>query len=72
MTVASFDEQTAELTPREREVVRHLLKGDSTKAIASGMGITVSTVRVFLRFIYQKLCVRSRAELMARLLGGKT
>jgi DNA-binding CsgD family transcriptional regulator len=53
------------LTEREREVVDLLLRGNSAKAIARGLGISPETARNHLKRIYPKLGVASQAELFA-------
>lgn len=50
------------LTPREREVLHLLARGDSTKEIAAGLSIAVSTSRNHIQNILEKLDVHSRVE----------
>jgi DNA-binding NarL/FixJ family response regulator len=50
------------LTRREREVLRLLASGASTRAIASGLGISPATVRNHVHHILAKLGVHSRLE----------
>jgi DNA-binding CsgD family transcriptional regulator len=50
------------LTPREREVLGHLLKGISNKEIASAMHLQVVTVKMHLRGVCRKLGVRNRTQ----------
>jgi DNA-binding CsgD family transcriptional regulator len=59
----------APLTPRERDVVALLMSGASTRMIASETHLTVGTVHTYLKRIYPKLGVRSRVELVARMIG---
>jgi DNA-binding CsgD family transcriptional regulator len=59
----------APLTPRERDVVAMLMSGASTRQIASETHLTVGTVHTYLKRIYPKLGVRSRVELVARMIG---
>ncbi len=59
----------APLTPRERDVVGLLMSGASTRQIASETHLTVGTVHTYLKRIYPKLGVRSRVELVARMIG---
>jgi ATP/maltotriose-dependent transcriptional regulator MalT len=54
------------LTAREWEVLRELEQGSSNRDIAQRLFITESTVKTHLRHIYEKLGVRTRAELLAR------
>jgi len=51
------------LTPREREIVSNLKRGIRNKQIATEMGITEGTVKIYLFRLFQKLGVRSRFEL---------
>ena len=50
------------LTPREREIIRHLAEGQSNKAIARVLGISDGTVKLHVKSILRKLNVRSRVE----------
>lgn len=54
------------LSPREREVVHHLVEGLSNQEIADRLGITEATVKAHLTHIFQKLEIRDRAQLVAR------
>lgn len=51
------------LTPREREIVILLRRGLRNKQIASEMGITEGTVKIYLFRLFHKLDVRNRFEL---------
>ena len=55
------------LTPSERAVVVRLLGGLSNRQIAASLGIGDPTVEWHLRNVYDKLGVRGRTHLMARL-----
>lgn len=57
------------LSPREEEVLRLLAKGHRSKEIADELGIGLGTVNTYVRHIYEKLHVRSRAEAVARFTG---
>jgi DNA-binding CsgD family transcriptional regulator len=52
------------LSPREQEILRLILSGDSNKDIEKRLFISGSTVRNHIHNIYQKLEVRSRLELI--------
>ncbi len=54
------------LTPAQRTVLGRLAAGESNKAIAEHIGVTVSTVKTHLRAIYAELEVRSRTHAVAR------
>jgi DNA-binding CsgD family transcriptional regulator len=55
------------LTPAEREVLAHLVRGDSNAAIAEARRTRTRTVANQIAAIFRKLGVHSRAELIARL-----
>lgn len=57
------------LTTREREVVRFMLLGHSSKSIAHGLDIAVGTVKNHRKSIYRKLAIRSQSALFARFLN---
>ena len=50
------------LSPRETEILELLCEGLANKEIADRLGISIETVRVHLKHIYEKLHVRSRTE----------
>ena len=56
-------DQTASLTPREREVAALVAKGVSNKIIARELDISDSTVKTHLSVIFQKLKVNDRLQL---------
>lgn len=53
------------LTPREHEVVQHLLSGASAPDIAGRLSVSLQTVRVHRRNIYEKLDVSSLGQLFS-------
>lgn len=53
------------LTPREREVVEHTLRGNSADAIGKMLGIASGTVRIHRKNIYSKLRISSQGELFS-------
>ena len=55
------------LSPREREVLELLARGYLYKEIAETLAISVQTVNTYIRRIYEKLHVRSRAQAVARI-----
>jgi DNA-binding NarL/FixJ family response regulator len=58
------------LSAREQQVVQAIVDGLSYKLIADRLGITLDTVRYYIRQIYRKLHVNSKAEVIARALRG--
>jgi len=63
------------LSPREQEVLDLLARGYLYKEIAERLNISVPTVNTYVRRMYEKLHVRSRAQAVARyahLAGGDT
>lgn len=72
--VASFQkagragDKLTHLSPREEMVLEHLAKGLTYKQIADQLGISIDTIRTYLRRIYEKLHVQSRTEAVAKYL----
>jgi DNA-binding NarL/FixJ family response regulator len=58
--------ETVELSPREREVLELLARGYLYKEIAEMLKISVQTVNTYIRRVYEKLHVRSRAQAVAK------
>ena len=54
----------ATLTPREREVLKHVLQGQLNKQIAADLGIVEKTIKVHRARVMEKMGVRSLAELV--------
>jgi DNA-binding NarL/FixJ family response regulator len=72
--VASFqksgqmrDEKT-NLSPREQMVLESMAKGLTYKQTADQLGISIDTIRTYVRRIYEKLHVQSRTEAVAKYL----
>jgi DNA-binding NarL/FixJ family response regulator len=57
-----------DLSPRETEVLQHLIKGFGTKQIAAELLISFDTVRSHLKSIYQKLHVNCGKEAIVKAL----
>ena len=62
---------TYELTPRERDVLSSLSKGNSYKMIASQFGISIDTVRTHIKHIYEKMQVRSQTEAVSKAINER-
>lgn len=58
------------LTPRERQIVEHTLRGHSAEAVGRILGIASGTVRIHRRNIYAKLHISSQGELFSRFLDA--
>jgi DNA-binding NarL/FixJ family response regulator len=58
--------QSDELSKRENEVLALLAQGYLYKEIADALGIRLDTVNTYIRRIYEKLHVHSRAQAVAR------
>ena len=58
------DVRLARLSPREHEVLRHVIAGRLNKQIAESMGITLKTVKVHRAHVMQKMGVSSVAALV--------
>lgn len=58
-------DRLALLSPRERDIVRRMLEGQTDKVIAYELGVVPGTVRVLMRNASAKLGAHSRAELRA-------
>jgi two-component system response regulator DctR len=67
---ASLTALLASLTPREREVMDHVLVGETNKVIADALAITVRTVEVHRARVFEKMGVGSAVEL-ATLVKGR-
>ncbi len=58
----SRDSYMKQLTEREREILQHLSRGKSNKAIAQSLAISHDTVKLHVRHILSKLGLTSRVE----------
>ncbi len=73
--LASFKKRatkvTYDLSAREQEVLGLLLKGHSTKVIATSLSISFETVKSHLKNIYNKLHVNCGKEAIAKVLAER-
>jgi len=60
-----------QLTPREKEILTLLSKGNSYKLIAAELTISIETVRTHLKKIYDKLHVNSQIEAVSKAINEK-
>jgi DNA-binding NarL/FixJ family response regulator len=60
---AASDADLDQLTPREREVLRHIARGYLYKEIAQRLGISVKTVEAHVSAVLRKLQLSTRHEL---------
>ena len=58
--------QLERLTPREKEVLRLMAEGTSSRDIASKLGISYTTVRTHIRSLGSKLGVHSKLEAIVK------
>jgi DNA-binding NarL/FixJ family response regulator len=63
------DPEISSLAPRELEVLQDLAVGRSYKEIADHLGVSMDTIRTYIRRLYEKLRVHSRNEAALRYLG---
>lgn len=70
-TTAPEADALAELTQREREIVRLIVQGASNKEVASSLNISERTVKGHLSNVFQKLGVADRLKLMLYVREGR-
>ena len=58
------------LTPRERDVLKLMVRGRNNREIAAELGIAYTTVRSHVRAVIEKLGARSRLDAVARVTRG--
>ncbi len=59
-------DHNGELPPRLEQTLHHLLAGASEKQVASHMKLSRHTVHVYVKALYRRYGVSSRAELLAK------
>jgi DNA-binding NarL/FixJ family response regulator len=60
------DDTTCDLTPHETRLLRLFVEGHNYKTAAAELGVTVHTISVHLRSIYDKLRVHSKSEAVVK------
>jgi len=66
-TISGCDAVMAGLPPKQAETLGYLLDGLAEKQVALKMGLSYHTVHQYVKLIYKRLNVSSRAQLMARM-----
>lgn len=61
---SKLQQKLATLTPREREVLHHIIAGKLNKQVAAELGIVEKTIKVHRARVMKKMNVRSVAELV--------
>ena len=61
-------DESVDLSQRERSVLEGLAEGLAYKQIADQLGVSIHTVRNYIRRIYEKLHVQTRTEAVAKFL----
>ncbi len=71
MQQRAMPENPYQLTPKEKEVLTSLSKGNSYKLIGAEFEISLDTVRSHIRKIYEKLHVHSQTEAVSKAINEK-
>ncbi len=61
-----------DIAPRYQRVLRLLLEGKPDKEIASVTGLTLHTVRTYVKEVFRALGVRGRVHLLSRALNRQS
>lgn len=62
---------TPNLAPREHDVLQALVRGRSYKQIAADLGLSIDTIRSYIRTLYRKLGVNSSTEAVSLALRNR-
>lgn len=68
---APIDTPGQTLTPHERRIIGLLADGSSYQEVGERLGITVNTVRNYIRRIYDKLHVHTKSQAVSKALRGR-
>ena len=60
----SLEQRLATLSPREREVLEHVVQGQLNKQIAAELGIVEKTIKVHRARVFKKMAAQSLADLV--------
>lgn len=66
ITASAVSELASTLTPRQKDVLALIVKGNSNKEIARGLGLGEGTIKVHLAALFRALGVHSRSAAAAR------
>jgi DNA-binding NarL/FixJ family response regulator len=66
--VSASRREVEALSPRQQEILQLLSRGSTVKEIADQLGLSVETIRSYIKLVYQKLHVRSRTEAVLKYL----
>ena len=62
----NFEKQYANLTIRDREIIREILSGHTNKQIAKSMYLSEKTIKNNITELYKKLEINNRTELIKK------
>jgi DNA-binding CsgD family transcriptional regulator len=68
LMMARIQRRCPDLTPRELDVLRGLLSGLDTTALATQLGVTVASAQTYIKRTYRKLGVSGQRDLLAWLM----
>lgn len=57
-----IEAQREEMSPREKEVLRGLARGQTNRELAAALGVAESTVKIHIQNIFKKTCLCSRVQ----------
>lgn len=63
---SSRNGQDVNLSPREKEILTSMVKGNSYKLVAAELSISIQTVKTHIKNVYEKLHVHSQSEAVAK------
>jgi DNA-binding NarL/FixJ family response regulator len=67
---AGINIQTYKLTPKEKEVLQHMVDGKSYKMMGDSLNVSLETIKTHVKNIYKKLHVNSSAEAVVKAIRG--